>query len=60
MICLVCGNKINGYDDSEWYGLDGDRIHIKCKPNVDKAIESLISMSDSEFEKYMKGERELL
>lgn len=32
----------------------------KCKPNLNKAYDAINNMSDSEFNEYIRGERELL
>ena len=58
--CFVCGKIVKDSDEYEWFGYDGDRIHKKCKPNLNKAYDAINNMSNSEFNKYMKGERELL
>lgn len=58
--CFVCGKIVKETDEYELFGYDGGRIHKKCEPKLDKACESINNMSDSEFTKYMKGERELL
>lgn len=42
-------------DEFEWFGLDGDKIHKKCKPNLDDACDFINNMTDEEFEKYLLG-----
>lgn len=59
-ICFVCGKVVTEDDDYEWFGMDGDKIHKKCKPNLNKAMDTVNNMSDAEFAKYLLGERELL
>ena len=58
--CFVCGRQVTEDDDYEWFGCDGDRIHKKCKPNLEKAYDRINNMSDSEFRKYLLGEETLL
>ena len=58
--CFVCGKIVKDSDDYEWFGCDGDRIHKKCKPNLNKSYNAINNMSDYEFTKYMKGEKDLL
>ena len=47
--CFVCGKTVKYNDEYEWFGCDGDRIHKKCKPNLNKAYDAINNMSDSEF-----------
>lgn len=54
-ICFVCGNTVAEDDEFEWYGLDGDKIHKKCKSNLQKAKDWINNMSDEEFKKYILG-----
>ena len=58
--CFVCGKTVKYNDEYEWFGCDGDRIHKKCKPNLNKAYDAINNMGDSEFNEYIRGERELL
>lgn len=58
--CFVCGEKVKDSDDYEWFGFDGDKIHKKCEPNLNKAYDAINNMSDYAFIKYMKGKRKLL
>ena len=53
--CFVCGKPVTEDDEFEWFGLDGDKIHKKCKPNVDEAWDFINNMTDEEFEKYLLG-----
>ena len=53
MICFVCGKEVNEFDDYELFGMDGDMIHKKCKPNVNNVIDSIVNMTDEQFERYM-------
>lgn len=54
--CFVCGKQVTEDDEFEWFGLDGDKIHKRCKPNVDKACDFINNMTDEEFKKYLLGE----
>ena len=58
--CFVCGKIVKDNDEVEWHGCDGDKIHASCKPNLDRAYGMINNMSDVEFSKYIRGERELL
>ena len=58
--CFVCGKEVKYNDEFEWHGCDGDKIHLRCKPNLDRAYSMINNMSDNEFRKYISGERELL
>ena len=57
--CFICGKEIIGFEDSELFGCDGDRIHKKCLPLVDQKMEMINTMSDEEFQSYMMGITEL-
>ena len=58
--CFVCGKIVKDSDKFEWFGCDGDKIHVSCKPNLDRAYSIINNMNDIEFSKYIRGERELL
>ena len=58
--CFVCGKIVKDNDEFEGHGCDGDKIHASCKPNLDRAYGMINNMSDVEFSKYIRGERELL
>lgn len=54
-ICFVCDKEVKYTDEFEWFGLDGDKIHKKCKCNVDKKMSLIENMSDNEFKNYLLG-----
>ena len=58
--CFVCGKIVKDSDKFEWFGCDGDKIHASCKPNLNRAYNMVNNMNDTEFGKYIRGERELL
>lgn len=58
--CFVCGNEVKDDEDFEWHGCDGDKIHTKCKPHLQRAYDKINSMSDKEFEDYLLGKSNLL
>ena len=58
--CFVCGKVVKDSEEYEWFGCDGGRIHKKCKPNLNRAYDAVNNMNDTEFGKYIRGERELL
>ena len=58
--CFVCGKEVKYDEDSELFGCDGDRIHKRCKPNLNKAYDRINNMSDMEFSDYIRGKSELL
>lgn len=58
MTCFVCGKTITDDDERELFGMDGDFIHKKCAPNVNKAMEVINNMTDEEFERWLLGEVE--
>ena len=29
--CFVCEKEVKDNEEFEWFGLDGDKIHKKCK-----------------------------
>lgn len=39
MVCIVCGQEVNEFGDYELFGMDGDVVHIKCKPAVNRGNE---------------------
>lgn len=54
-ICFVCKQQVFNYEDFEWFGLDGDRIHKKCKKNLNKVYEHINNLTDEEFTNYIYG-----
>ena len=58
--CFVCGKTVKDNDDYEWHGCDGDKIHARCTPNLNRAYDMVNNMNDSEFRRYIRGERKLL
>ena len=52
------GKTVKYNDEYEWFGCDGDRIHKKCKPNLNKAYDAINNMSDSEFRKYISDKND--
>ena len=57
-ICFVCDKPVKDTDDFEWFGLDGDKIHKRCKPFVEKKMDKINYMNDEEFHKYLMGGKE--
>ena len=57
--CFVCEKEVKDNEEFEWFGLDGDKIHKKCKPNVEKKIEIIDNMSDKEFGDYLTGKTDI-
>lgn len=53
--CFVCNEKVNDIDDFIWVGYDGDRIHKKCEPHLQKTYDKINNMSDEEFKDYLLG-----
>jgi hypothetical protein len=49
--CSCCGKKIDTEWETgfEWYGLDGDVIHTKCKKIQSEKIDKINKMEDNEF-----------
>jgi len=58
--CFVCGEDVTDYEESELFGCDGDRIHRRCKPNLNRAYDAINNMSDLEFNEYITGKRDLI
>lgn len=59
-ICFVCGKEVKDYDEFEWHGYDGDKIHKRCKPNLSKAYNTIDNMSEADFQEWLSGKRELM
>ena len=57
--CFVCEKEVKDNEEFDWFGLDGDKIHKKCKPNVEKKIEIIDNMSDKEFGDYLTGKTDI-
>ena len=53
--CFVCNEEVEKNDEYEWFGHDGDKIHKKCKPNLDKAYDFINNMSNKQFKKFLLG-----
>jgi len=53
--CFVCDKVITEDEPHEPFGLDGDFIHVNCKPHLDDAYDRINNMSDDEFIKYILG-----
>ena len=49
MKCFVCKKWIHSPEKYEIYGLDGDFIHLNCKPKMKELIKRIDEMSDEEF-----------
>ena len=54
-ICFVCGKEVKDIDEFEWHGYDGDKIHKKCEPFIQRKYECINNMSDKEFKDYIQG-----
>ena len=52
-LCFVCGKKVKSDDDYEWFGLDGDMIHTRCKPYIGVKMSEINNMTDEQFYKYI-------
>ena len=50
--CLIC-NKSIGLDDWLWHGLDGDKIHKKCKKNEQTFYNKINNMTNEEFSNWL-------
>ena len=55
-ICFVCDKPVKEDDEFIWHGLDGDKIHKRCKKDLQKAYDRINNMSDEEFGRYLRGE----
>ena len=53
--CFVCEKEVKDNEEFEWFGLDGDKIHKKCKPNVEKKMGIINNMTDTQFSDYLTG-----
>ena len=49
MKCLICKKQIQQSEEYEIYGLDGDFIHLNCKPKMEELIKHINEMSEEEF-----------
>lgn len=54
-ICPVCGNEVKQNEEFEWHGLDGDKIHKKCKAKLEDHYNKINNMSDEEFKTWIMG-----
>lgn len=52
-ICIVCDKEVTDMDDYDFFGMDGDRIHTKCKPNLQKKLSMIDNMSGKVFHDWM-------
>ena len=53
MKCFICKEQIQPSENYEIYGLDGDFIHLKCKPKMEDLIKHVNEMSDEEFSRWL-------
>lgn len=54
MNCCHCNKEIKEHSEEyELFGCDGDFIHKKCRPEINKEMDRLGNMSDKEFYKWM-------
>ncbi len=51
--CIYCGKEIEYNEPYEWFGMDGDYIHKKCKKGMNKEMDDLANMDNKEFYKFM-------
>ncbi|MBO8161085.1 MAG: hypothetical protein H0Z24_05565 [Thermosipho sp. (in: Bacteria)] len=50
MKCVYCGKEIKQFsEDYELFGCDGDFIHTKCRPKIEKEMDRVLKMTDKEF-----------
>jgi len=54
--CCFCHKPITDIYDSDYFGLDGDLIHIHCQEAMNKQIEQINNMSNDEFKQWLMGE----
>ena len=52
MKCCHCHKEING-EDYELFGMDGDFIHKKCKPAIEKEMDKIVNFSNEEFKNWL-------
>jgi len=56
--CVCCKREIKLWKNKhENFGCDGDFIHKECRPKMNKKIDNLANMSDSQFYNWMGVER---
>lgn len=53
--CFVCEKEVKDNEEFEWFGLDGEKIHKKCEPNIGKKMLAIDNMSDTQFSDYLTG-----
>lgn len=53
--CLVCGNEVKDNEEFEWHGLDGDKVHKKCKSKLEDHYNKIDNMPDEEFGRWIMG-----
>lgn len=51
--CSFCCKTITDYDEAELFGLDGDFIHKKCKPEIEKEMDGVVKISNKQFYDWM-------
>ena len=49
MKCFICKKQIQSSEEYDIYGLDGDFIHLSCKPKMEELIKRINEMSEEEF-----------
>ena len=54
--CFVCDKPVKEDEEFVWHGLDGDKIHKRCKKDTQKAYDRINNMTSEEFKKYLIGE----
>lgn len=55
MKCFVCDKEIEEYEDFEYFDLDGDKIHKKCKTNINQKMAAINNMSNGQFVDWISG-----
>lgn len=55
--CFVCEKEVKDNEEFEWFGLDGSKIHKRCKSGVDRKCGIINNMGDDEFAEWIKGNR---
>lgn len=53
MKCFICKKQIQPFEKYEIYGLDGDFIHLDCKPKMEELIKCINNMTDEEFIRWL-------
>ena len=55
MKCCYCNKELKHSDNYEPFGCDGDFIHVKCLPQMEKYMNKINSMSDDDFIRWIQG-----